>query len=248
MSGDPQRVCQCSPQEGQSPAPEQDMDRLCRDSDPAGSRGLCSGNRARRTAITACAPGCVHRIPAVPAAGSGLCSQLPIGKRCQPVAHAVPADRGTRHCLFGTPCAGGRAGRQGGTCPLPWTQPLMCPLLRSPSPGSGSLARQPSRWAEWPCPWSSRPGTEGGTGVAPWHRTSTRSCLSLPRGCPEALLPLPTDSALQEHGCFLCQRCRISLPTFPTSLLGGCTCGEGAAGRAGTPGQPPGNQGLSPQP
>lgn len=34
-----------------------------------------------------------------------------------------------------------------------------CPLC-SPSPGSGSLGRQPSRWAAWPCPWSSRRGTE----------------------------------------------------------------------------------------
>lgn len=34
-----------------------------------------------------------------------------------------------------------------------------CPLC-SPSPGSGSLGRQPSRWVAWPCPWSSQRGTE----------------------------------------------------------------------------------------
>lgn len=130
----------------------------------------------------------------------------------QPAAHAVLAAAPatcraelTRHCLFGMPCPGGRAGRAGRMARVPChghspSHPRA--LLRSPSPGSGSSARQPSRSAAWPCPWSSRPGTERGTGVAPRHRTGAGSCLSLPRGSPEALPPLPVDSQLQNTDAF----------------------------------------------
>lgn len=86
--------------------------------------------------------------------------------------------------------------------------------------------------------------------MAPWHRTSAGSCLSLPRGSPEALPPLPADSQLQEHGCFLCRRCRISLPMFPMSLLAraGAAVGREPLAEQGPPGSLPAIRGSAPSP
>lgn len=76
--------------------------------------------------------------------------------------------------------------------------------------------------------------------------------LCLCRGAPPRLChPFPRPRSSRNTDAFLCQRCWISspdVPHVPPGTLGGCSCGEGAAGRAGTPRQPPGNQGLSPQP
>lgn len=68
---------------------------------------------------------------------------------------------------------------------------------------------------------------------------------------------LPRGSATPSHGLTAPGARMLSLPEvldlspdvphIPPGT-GGCSCGEGAAGRAGTPRQPPGNQGLSPQP
>lgn len=86
--------------------------------------------------------------------------------------------------------------------------------------------------------------------MAPRHRTSAGSCLSLPRGSPEALPPLPADSQLQEHGCFLCRRCRISLPAFPISLLAraGAAVGREPPAEQGPPGSLPAIRGSAPSP
>lgn len=87
--------------------------------------------------------------------------------------------------------------------------------------------------------------------MAPRHGTGAGSCLSLPRGSPEALPPLPAGPQLQERRCFLCRRCPSSFPTFPTSLLGtgGCGCGEGAAGtQRGPPGSLRAIGGSAPSP
>lgn len=86
--------------------------------------------------------------------------------------------------------------------------------------------------------------------MAPGHGTRASSWLSLPRGCPEALPPLPAGSQL--HGCFLCRRCRISLPTFPTSLLAraGATrgVGRGLLAEQGPPGSLLAIRGSAPSP
>lgn len=211
---------------------------------PLGAGGPCSRSCAWKTLITACAPGCGHRIPAMPAGGSGLCSQLPVGKRWQPGSRQHTLS--LWHCLFGMSCPGGRAGRVT-RVPCCGHSPSchLTALLHSPSPGSGSLVPQPSRWAAWPCPLSSRPGTEGGTRVAPWHRTV--SCFSLCRGAPPRLCyPFPRTRSSRSTDAFsaggpgsLSRRSPHPSRHGRVQLWGG-SCRQGR--------DPPGNRGLSPQP
>lgn len=123
----------------------------------------------------------------------------------------------------------------------------------SPSPGSGSSARQPSRWAAWPCPWSSQQGTKDGGGAALRHSTRGTAPAPgraplLPRGFLGAPPPLP-------HGLAFAETLMLSLPEAPDPppdaplYLSKRSCRDGAAGRAETPPQhPPCNRGLSPQP
>lgn len=187
----------------------------------------------------------------MPAGGSGLCSQLPVGKRCQPGSTRCPCG------LFGMSCPGGRAGRAGGVTRVPChghSPSRHHALLHSPSPGSGSLVPRPSRWAAWPCPWSSRPGTEGGTGVAPWHRT--RVCV-LPLSVSAE--GLPPGSATPSHGLaapgtrmlFSARGAGSLLLTFPTSLLApwaSAAVGRELLAEQGPPGSPLAIRGSAPSP
>lgn len=235
------------PQEGHSPAPELDMDTLCQDSDPAGSRGLCSG----KTPITARAPGCVHQIPATPAGSSGLCSQLPVGKRCQPGGrrHTLSLRaRPTRRCLFGMACAGGRAGRVARVpCHGHGLSRVLCPTVH---PLEVALWRDSHRAGRRGLVRGHRgqelrvaPGWPLGTGAA-----LGPACLC-PGAPPRFCCPFPRTHSSRNAVVFSASGAGSLSRCFhiPPGTAG-CSCGVGATGRAGTPGQPPGNQGLSPQP
>lgn len=72
----------------------------------------------------------------------------------------------------------------------PVTLPIS--LLFSPSPGSGSLVRQPSRSVGWPCLLSSQPGTEGSGG-----EPGAGMCLTPARDVHGA--PLPSSFPVDSH-------------------------------------------------
>lgn len=123
----------------------------------------------------------------------------------------------------------------------PWS------LLLSPSPGSGSSVQQPSRWAAWPCPWSSRRGTKDGGGAALRHGTCAGMCLSPAKGLPRGSAdPFPRTRSCRNTDAFSA-RGAGSLSRRPPRIPPGAAAGTEpqAEQRHPPPEHPPGTQGLS---
>lgn len=150
---------------------------------------------------------------AMAAGGSGLCSQLAVQVESAVswAAHAVPSDvpatrraEPTQHLPFWAMFISDVSGAA--RCPTALCQQaglhiqaeghpvtVLISLPFSPSPGSGSSVRQPSRLVAWPCLWSSLQGTEDGGG-----EPSAGMCLTPARGSM-GLCSLPRS--LWTHRC-----------------------------------------------